>query len=452
VPAPAPPSPLASQPRPQHSILRALPAAQLEEPCMPLSATDAGRAALPDGAGRLWYGVAYAPPYESSRIEEAMLVLARPDGRLARVPFAAGVALPRRDGIVSPCVGWMPGDGGDGGTLLVFGGANSDQSRFCSALLALRVALPSTDGACGAVTAATEVPITQPAAPSRAARSSKKAASASASASAASSSAPPCARYLAASAVHAGVFYVLGGAVRAPPRDVAHGVLVLALWDLHAFTPTSAAEPWRGGAWRATPLSGAAPPARARSAAGLYSCAQVQRGRELWLFCGHTNSGYSSETYVVDLPTGAVRCLAPPLHGATPRARIGASACACPLPDGADGFLLAGGATERVNMCDAWTFHPATHAWAPLTLRAPPACADPRRRLRDAPSMARELLGQSLLTFPAPAAAATGALLLWGGGVYASAQGCDGVQTCTSFSDLVVLCSSEEGERDAAAA
>jgi hypothetical protein len=238
--------------------------------------------------------------------------------------------------------------------------------------------------------------------------------------------------------VHNGVFYVLGGAVLASARDQRAGIAVTGLWDLHAFTPASASEPWRGGAWAAVRLTGAAPAAHARYGCGLYSAAQAQRGRELWLFCGRTNCGYSAEVYVVDLPTGAVRCLAPPLHCVTPRARLGASAV--PLPDGT--FLLAGGATERVNTLDAFVFHPDTHAWAPVALQAPAPQADPRGRLRDAEAMASALLRQSLVTFPAPAASPDGdgaAVLFWGGGLYVTAAGFQGQQACSSLSDLVVL-------------
>jgi hypothetical protein len=121
------------------------------------------------------------------------------------------------------------------------------------------------------VTAATEVPITPPASGSS---GSRKKASASASASASSSA--PCARFCAACAVHDGVLFVLGGAVKASARDVARGILVTALWDLHAFTPASPSDPARGGAWAAVPLTGAAPPAAAeRYGAGLYSAAHV---------------------------------------------------------------------------------------------------------------------------------------------------------------------------------
>jgi hypothetical protein len=137
--------------------------------------------------------------------------------------------------------------------------------------------------------------------------------------------------------------------------------------------------------------------------------------------------------YVCDLPTGVVRCLAPPLHGVAPRARLGASAVA--LRDGS--FLMAGGATEKKNMCDAWVFSPETHVWVPVALQAPPPGADPRA-MRDAEGMARALLRQNVVTFP-PSSAADGALLFWGGGLYVTAEGFRGQQAFGRMSELVVM-------------
>jgi len=175
--------------------------------------------------------------------------------------------------------------------------------------------------------------------------------------------APPHARCAAAAAAHEGVFYVFGGAAQNPQTTKPDPNLFYhASWDLFAFKPADPSRPAAGGAWRSIPLSGSSPPfdAGAGGVPGLQSAAQVVRGRELVLLGGRFNWAYSASVFIVDLPTGAVRCLAPSSLHAVPRPRLGAFAAR--LPDGR--ILLGGGADQRSNTDDAWAFDTATHVWA----------------------------------------------------------------------------------------
>jgi hypothetical protein len=405
VPAPSPPS--TPPPRPR-ALVYSMPSR--EGLVCPGRTSDGGRSApLPSDGACLWFGEAAAAPWDAAGPPAATLCLLRPPGGAGSGSvscIALDAPLPRDAAARAPAVGWMPA----GATLLSFSGmlpvASSQRDdgggiRCSASLLALRVRISGADAGATPSIVPSSTPL-------------------------------PCGRFGAAAAVHGGAFYVFGGAKRASAAAAAADWPLEALWDLHRFTPADASRPWAGGAWAAVPLRGAAPPARGRGGTGavgtaagpgLHSAAAAQRGRELYLFLGRTNAGYSTDVFVVDLPTGDVRCLAPPLGLPAPPPR--AAATAAPLPCGA--FLVLGGGTGDADADDAFTFDPVTHAWA--RVRAPEGLRLGQHAV---------LVAGAAGTAGAGAAAAAAApLLLWGGALYAPARaaaGGGGAGAATEFS------------------
>lgn len=343
--------------------------------------SDAVPAGPRGGTARLWLGAAF---WRDPAAPISVLMALHSDGAMTRLALT-GAPWPLSAGLAGAALAAVAPD-----LLLVCGGMFPGVQCTACPMLALRISW-ARDG--GGTAEVIPVPVLRGA--DAAAGRGKKAVRAAP---------PPQRRSSAAAAAHGGVFYLLGG------MGDECGEATRGFWDLHAFTLADPARPAAGGSWTALRLRGAHPPSGGYGPA-LWGAAQVQRGSTLYLIGGRTHSGYSAEVYAVDLPRGAVRCLAPAPGGTVPRGRLGAAAVQ--LRDGR--LLLAGGGDAQVDTRDAFTFDLGTHAWRRVELVQPAAM---QQVLRES------LIAAAVPDFAGDDAARDAAatqLLVWGGSACADA-------------------------------